>query len=495
MCDKPNIVYFVADQMRADSLAHLGNPASVTPNLDRIVNEGVSFENAYCQNPVCVPSRCSFLTGLYPHTTGHRTMHFLQNEDEPNFLRTMKNIGYEVIWIGRNDIVPGNRSKEPYCDEYYDGIHTEDTKSVVHDKPWTSGFKVKEDVDTSVPGYYSHYVGKISEEQARKPGVGGNDWQCVKSALEYIERKAKQPDSKPFFLYITLTFPHPPYGCEEPWYSMIDRSKVPDPRPSALELDKPSMLKGIATKQNLKIWGEDNMRNLRATYLGMVARFDHQFGMLRDKLKECGFYDDSSIFVFSDHGDYTGDYGIVEKVQNCFDNPVVNVPLLVKPAKQFAVKPRVSKALVELVDLCETVCDMCGVQTEYVQFGKSLLPTLAGNETHKDAVFSEGGRIHGETWAMEKGHKPASPYWPRLSTQESEGPEHTKAVMCRMGNIKYVYRLYEKDELYDLDKDPLELDNRVDDPQYADILTNMKLRMLQFMVETGDIVPDRKDIR
>ena len=64
-----------------------------------------------------------------------------------------------------------------------------------------------------------------------------------------------------------------------------------------------------------------------------------------------------------------------------------------------------------------------------------------------------------------------------------------------MGNIKYVYRLYEKDELYDLDKDPMELDNRVDDPQYADILTNMKLRMLQFMVETGDIVPDRKDIR
>ena len=82
-----NIVCFVADQMRSDALHIHHNEASITPNLDHIIDEGVSFENAYCQNPVCVPSRCSFLTGLYPHTLGHRTMHFLQNEDEPNILK------------------------------------------------------------------------------------------------------------------------------------------------------------------------------------------------------------------------------------------------------------------------------------------------------------------------------------------------------------------------------------------------------------------------
>ena len=128
MTKKPNIIYFVADQMRCDALAHMGNPASITPNLDAVLEDGVSFRNAYCQNPVCVPSRCSFLTGLYPHTTGHRTIHYLQNMDEPNFLRTMKNNGYEVIWIGRNDVVPGNYSKEDYCDAYYDGVHKEDRK-------------------------------------------------------------------------------------------------------------------------------------------------------------------------------------------------------------------------------------------------------------------------------------------------------------------------------------------------------------------------------
>ena len=136
MAKKPNILFFVADQMRADSLHHLGNEASITPNIDNILNDGVSFENAYCQNPVCVPSRCSFLTGLYPHTTGHRTMHFLQRENEPNVLKEMKNNGYEVIWIGRNDVVPGDKLKTAYCDEYYDGIHFTNTRDVTNDKPF-----------------------------------------------------------------------------------------------------------------------------------------------------------------------------------------------------------------------------------------------------------------------------------------------------------------------------------------------------------------------
>lgn len=492
MTKKPNIVYFVADQMRNDSLHHMGCVASQTPNLDALVEEGVSFENAYCQNPVCVPSRCSFLTGLYPHTTGHRTMHFLQNEDEPNFLRTMKNNGYEVVWVGRNDIVPGDRAKVDYCDFYFDGIHEEDMKENSKPMKWTGGH-VDDSIDTTVPGYYSHFMGRITEEQAH---ALGSDWRCLESALRYLEEKKQRNDDKPFFLYVTISFPHPPYGCEEPYYSRIDRNLIEPKRPAMTSLkDKPSMSQGICRNQNLEGWLEDNYNEMKAVYLGMVNRFDEQFGILKNKLQELDFYDDSSIFVFSDHGDYTGDYSIAEKVQNCFENPISNIPLLVKPAKQFACQPRISKALVELVDLCETVCDMTGVKTEYVQFGKSLLPTLAGNETHKDAVFCEGGRIHGETWAMERGHTPISPYYPRLSEQCKEGPEHTKATMIRMGNLKYIKRLYEKDELYDLDKDPQELNNIIDDINYKEALIDMKERMLTFYQETGDIVPNRRDKR
>ncbi len=501
MTRKPNIVYFLGDQMRADSLHHLGCEASQTPNFDALASEGVSFQNAYCQNPVCVPSRCSFLTGLYPHTTGHRTIHYMQNEGEPNFLKTMKDQGYEVIWIGRNDVIPANRSKADFCDRYYNGFMPDDAKDYLSKNmpkphPTSDGEPVPVH---SEPGYYSHFHGKMSYEEAHglKGGnpMAGGDWNCIDAALKYIEEKSKDPNSKPFFLYITLTFPHPPYTCEDPWYSAIDRSKCEPRRPSALTLNKPSMLKMIAERQNLKDWGDDHFREMRAVYLAMVSRLDHQFGMVVNKLKECNFYDNTSIFVFSDHGDYTGDYDIAEKVQNCFDNPVSNVPFIVKPAKQFACKPRISKALVELVDLTATVEEMCDVHTEYVNFGKSLLPALAGEETHRDAVFCEGGRIHGEYWAMERGHNQDSEYWPRLSAQCSEGSEHTKATMIRMGDLKYVMRLYEEDELYDLAKDPKELNNIIDDPAYADDIDKMKKRMLTWYMETCDIVPNRKDPR
>ncbi len=496
MSKKPNIVYFVADQLRNDALAHMGNPASITPNIDQLLEEGVSFEHAFCQNPICVPSRASFLTGLYPHTTGHRTIHYLQEEKEPNFLRTMKNNGYEVIWVGRNDIIPANRSKEEFCDEYYDGFHLEDMKNFTREKSSFSHEKSSTPpVDTSVPGYYSFYVGKLDDDIRASANVWNFDWKCLESALDYIERKAKSGNDKPFFLYITLQFPHPPYGCEDPWYSMIDRRALLPRRPSALTLDKPSMLKEIAQKQNLDAWGEENMTELRATYLAMVSRLDYQYGLLRDKLKEQGFYDDTNIFVFSDHGDYTTDYSIAEKVQNCFEDPITNVPLLIKPSSNFDCEPRKTKAMVELVDLTQTVCAMSGVETEYVNFGKSLLDVLAGNDYHRDVVFSEGGRIHGETWAMERGHGPESPYWPRLSTQCEEGPQHGKAVMLRSEKLKYVYRLYERDELYDLEKDPLELHNVIDDPLYQNDLLQFKARMLDWFVETGDIVPDRKDLR
>lgn len=490
---RPNILLFVADQMRCDSLSHMGNPASKTPNLDSLLEDGVSFANAYCQNPVCVPSRCSFLTGRYPHTTGHRTMHFLQDPQEPNILRTMKDQGYEVIWIGRNDVIPADRAKTEYCDEFYSGGDFENHRDDAGLK-FAPGPKIScerpECMDQD--DRYSFYIGKMDKEQAGSTF----DWNCVKSALDYLDRKKEKNDGRPFFLYITLSFPHPPYGCEEPWFSSIPREGLPPRRTDVEKLKgKPSMLRGIRSKQNLTGWSEEQYNELRAVYLGMVERFDHQFGMVKDKLKEHGFYDDTSIFVFSDHGDYTGDYGITEKVQNCFENPVSNVPLLIKPAARFPVKPGKSQALAELLDLPATFAHMAGFSLDYTQFGKSLLDAVAGAPVHKDAVFCEGGRIHGETQAMEGGHGPKSPYWPRLSTQCQEGPEHTKAAMVRMGQYKYVMRLYEQDEFYDLEKDPMELCNAVEEPEYQQQIQTMRMRLLRFYMETCDTVPNRKDPR
>lgn len=479
---RPNIVMLVADQMRADTLHHLGNPASQTPNLDRLAREGVSFADAYCQNPVCVPSRCSFMTGWYPHTKGHRTMHFLLERDDSNLLKEMTDDGYHVYWVGRNHFIPEDQTerKAECCEELFKGVT--DTDETIHGYCGKSIEDIRGDED-----YYSLMKGRMDPEKAKNT----LDPVLMEHVLGLIRGgKLKEP----FCIYIAIIFPHPPYECEEPWYSLIDRSKVLPARPKVDTLkDKPSMLHGIYEKANIKSYSEEKFREIRAVYLGMTARVDDQMGRLMSALKEEGYYDDTNIVFFADHGDYTGDYGITEKTQNTFENPLTNVPLIIKPARGIEVKPRVTHALTELIDIGATLSDLCGFPIRYHQFGKSLRKVLAGEEEHRDAVFCEGGRVHGETQAMESVRSEESIYWPRISTQCEEGPQHTKAVMVRMGQYKYVFRLYETDEFYDLENDPLECDNAVWRPEYQGQIMKMKERMLRFFVETRDFVPNRKD--
>ena len=232
----------------------------------------------------------------------------------------------------------------------------------------------------------------------------------------------------------------------------------------------------------------------------MCSRIDDQFGMILNALKKAGIYDDTAVFFFSDHGDFTGDYGLVEKTQNTFEDLLTRVPFVVKPPASVPVKARVSDALVELIDFPATVEAMTGIEPGHTHFGRSLLPLIAGEvDTHRDAVFCEGGQLHGEMQAGERttpnSRDPEGLYWPRVHLQALDGPEPTKAVMCRTAAHKYVRRLYEQDELYDLNADPQELHNRIGDPSLAAVLGELKEHMLSFFLDTGDVVPHELDSR
>lgn len=475
-----NLLFFVADQMRADALAHLGSPGAVTPNFDGLAADGVSYRFAYSQNPVCVPSRISFLTGLYPHTMGHRTMHFLLRPEDPMLLKTLKQSGYQVLWVGQNGVIPMGSDFSQYCDAYYPGAHPWSRES---SKVFEESFRGDADGDN----FYSFFAGERADDSR------DNDRDCVDHALAFLDSLPANPE-KPFAIFLALMYPHPPYGCEEPWYSLIDRDALLPRRPTPTDWSKkPSMMKGIYDRQQMQCWDEDRFREMKAVYYGMVSQLDSLYGEVAAKLREKQLYDDTTILMFSDHGDYTGDYGIAEKAQNMFHDCTCHVPLIVKPAAGVPCVPRVSNALVELADIPATVADLCGFQLDYTQFGCSLRDTLAGSESHRDTVFSEGGRIHGETQAMELGHQKESIYWPRLNTQACEGPEHTKAIMARDGRYKYICRLYEADELYDMECDPQELNNLAADATYAEIIVDMRERIFRWLWKTADFVPMKKD--
>ncbi len=494
----PHLVIFNPDQWRGDTLGHVGNPGAVTPNLDAFAaTDAVSFRNAFCQNPVCTPSRCSFMTGWYPHVAGHRTMHYMLHPEhgEPNLLKTLKDAGYFVWWGGKNDLVPGQDGYETYCDVRHQASAADFRRWGHTPRPglhgWTDWRGTPQD-DT----YYSFYAGKL--DTGSDSIYCDGDWATVLGAVDFLRA---YDGERPLCLFLALGYPHPPYGVEEPWYSRIDRQRVPPRLPTPADWGgKPSILAGIARNQKLQSWSEARWQELRATYYGMCARTDHQFGLVTDALRATGRYDDSAVFVFADHGDFTGDYGLVEKTQNTFEDCLTRVPFLIKPPAGVPVRPRVSDALVELVDFPATVEALTGIAPRHTHFGRSLLPVLAGeSDTHRDAVFCEGGRCHGERQCMElastDNQAPTGLYWPRLVLQAGEGPEHTKAVMCRTRDWKYVRRLYEADELYDLRADPGELRNRSADPACRDVLAALKDRLLTFFLETGDVVPREPDRR
>jgi arylsulfatase A-like enzyme len=484
MARRPHIVIFNPDHYRGDVLGHAGNPGAVTPNLDRLAREeAMSFTGAFCQNPVCVPSRCSFMSGWYPHVRGHRTMAHMMRPDEPVLLRTLKDAGYWVWWGGKNHLVSERFGFEEYCD----------VRFVPPTAPLTRAGRARSDW-RGRPGsdsYYSFFRGKTPLRKGEK-FFYDHDWACVQGAVDLIR---EAPSGRPLCLFLPLIFPHLPYCVEEPWFSMIDRRKIPPRIPTPENWDGlPPIMKGLHANYNMGAWNEKRWRELKAVYYGMCARIDHQVGMVVDALRSKGFWDDTLFLFFSDHGEYAGDHGLIDINQNTFHDSLTRVPFLVKPPAGVLRKPGVHRALVELVDMPATVEDLTGLSLGHQHFGRSLVPLLHGEaREHRDAVFCEGGRLPREFESMElevSAHlNPSGQYWPRLRLMRTDGNEFLKAVMCRTHDYKYVRRLGGADELYDLRKDPGERDNRIADPGLAGVLAELKDRTLTFFLETGDVVP------
>jgi arylsulfatase A-like enzyme len=479
MENRPNVLLFNPDQWRGDFMGHLGTPGAQTPTLDALARtDAVSFRNAFCQNPVCTPSRCSLMTGWYPHVRGHRSMHHMLSPDEPCLMRVMKDAGYDVWWAGKNDLISSDQPLDAYCSSRFS----------------PSG-KLRPDAHT-LPrdaGDYSFYAGRLPHDDPSTT-YRDFDWANIEGACGKIRTHDR---SKPFFINLSLLFPHAPYAAEEPYFSAIDRAAVSDavPEPGDLEL-RPLQLRRMLDTCGLRSRDRAFWRELRSTYLAMLMRVDRQLSHLIDALKSSGQYDNTLILFFSDHGDFTGDFGCVEKAQTTLYDCLTRVPLVVKPPATRSVRAGIRDQLVELVDIPATVYDLCGIDPGYTHFGKSIAPMFADDGvTHRDAVFCEAGRLENEEHAAEPAPSPQSHYYPRVRIEFEEWPAQGKATMCRTGRYKYIRRAFEVDELYDLQQDPSELHNRIHDPALADTLLHLKERMLDWYQMTSDVVPHARGLR
>lgn len=491
MAKRPNIVLFNPDSYRGDVLGHQSNAGALTPNLDALVaSDGVSYSNAFAQNPVCTPSRCSFMTGWYPHVHGHRSMKNMLKEHEPNLLTVLRNEGYHVWWGGKNDLV---RVKKPedylqYCDvkfqpqgKYLDQMAYKKAPALAEDDPRQGIF----------------YQGILTRD-----GDGAQHWDkdeaCVLGAVDMIQN---YENDQPFVCYLPISKPHPAYYAEEDFYNAINVDDLPPriPMPDD-EANLPEVLDALRREYGSEDITEEMWQDVKRIYYAMCAKVDDLFGKVVEALKEKGVYDETWILFFSDHGDFAGDYSLPEKTHSTLQDCLVQVPFVVKPPAEVLVKNGNREHLAELLDITATLYDFLDIDPGYAHQGISLRESLAGDETPlRDAVFAEVGARKGEEAFVNRDVEKMDPdsFYARQS--RAAMPSHeagSHAVMCRTLKYKYVRRFYTGDhELFDLEVDSGETCNVRGRVGYADVEREMEARLLDFFMHTSDVLPFEQDSR
>jgi arylsulfatase A-like enzyme len=234
-----------------------------------------------------------------------------------------------------------------------------------------------------------------------------------------------------------------------------------------------------------EIWAE-----VSATYHGMIARLDDQFGRIVKKLDSSGLWDKTITMLFTDHGEYLGDHGLIEKWPSGLSETLVRDPLMIGGGG--LPSGLVRNSMTEMVDLVPTILQLCGIDETFPHNGKSLLPTILEDKPHRQFAFSEGGFLLSEEPLLERA---SFPYDLKAKLQHEDTRLVGKAISMRDQHWTYIYRLYEPAELYDRSADPLELHNLAADPRFVHQARFMESQMFRWMVETSDLLPYSKDGR
>ncbi len=469
---RPNFVFFTSDQQRADSVGAFGNALAHTPHIDALAARGTRCTRAYSQHSACAQSRVSMLTGWYPHVAGHRTLDNLLTPEEPNLLATLRASGYHVAWAGiRGDtFAPGVTAAST---DFFGYIvkPSLDAVAASHRERFPPGHPMR----------HAHYLGRLDESNG--PDF---DEAAVQTAIALLAAGLPEP----FLLYITLFAPHPPFAVAEPWFSLHDRAGMPEPVQSSF--GKARFMAALRERSELDRLGRDDWAEIAATYYGMVSRVDDQLGRVLAALDAGGVGERTVTCFFTDHGEYLGEFGLIEKWPSGLDDCLVRNPLVF--AGPGIRGGQVYDGLVEMVDLLPTVCELADAEVGHVHFGRSLVPALAGRtKQHRDAAFSEGGfRVDEEAQNELLADYP----YDVKTTLLHEQPELVgRAVAIRTNDWTYVYRTLEDDELYDRATDPAETTNIARDPRFADTTRDLRDRILSWLVETSDVVPRTRDPR
>jgi choline-sulfatase len=284
---------------------------------------------------------------------------------------------------------------------------------------------------------------------------------------------------------------------------MYSPDDLPPLRPPAEE-GKPSFYRRIRETRALDKTSDDTFRKLNAVYLGTITLIDELIGRVLDGLERLGLAETTTVLVYSDHGEWAGDYGLVEKWSSGLDDPLTRVPFVIRTPGGTA--GHVVRHPVEMFDQMATILELAGIRPRHTHFARSLVRQLHGAAGDPDrAAFAEGGKGMHEPHVFEAdptdpdwhdGRDKGNIYYPKLALQHDDPMTDTRAAMIRTSTHKLVRRAETGEhELYDLVADPLEMHNRYGDREYADAQRELETRMLDWYVRTSDVTPFDADPR
>ncbi|MEM6473347.1 MAG: sulfatase [Planctomycetota bacterium] len=438
--DQPNIILMIADDMNWNDSGAYGHPAIRTPNIDRLAREGLLFRHAYLTTNSCSPSRASIITGRYPHNTGAEQLHWPLPKQTKTFVGELRKLGYHTAAAGK----------------WHMGDEIRDDFDVILDAS-TAGFVLPSGEDGSPPKMI-----------ATKPS-GCEDW---------IEALNRRSPSKPFFLWLAALDPHREY----------EDGAIDVPHKTSDIIVPPHLPDTPEVREDLRLYYDE------------IGRLDEYVGKVMGALEEQGIADDTVIIFISDNG-----RPFPRDKTSLYDGGIRTPWIIRWPQKIKA--GQTTNSLVSSVDLAPTILKLGGGDPSAIPHeGLSFLRVLEDSAaTHREFAFAE------DHWHDYEDHARAvmttqfklirndypdlpatpsadagrSPTWQTMLRLQSEGMLTPAQQNCFLAPRP-------EWELYDLNRDPAELVNRIDDPAYSATKEKLKLALESWSKKTKDYLPSRR---
>ncbi|MEM9351207.1 MAG: alkaline phosphatase family protein [Pseudomonadota bacterium] len=472
-----NVLWIMADQLRWDYISCYGATHIETPNIDRLAAQGVRFNKAYVQSPICGPSRMSFYTGRYVRSHGATWNGFPLRVGEPTMGDHLREIGVSSTLVGKTHMTPdiegmarlgidpeslaGKRAREGGFDVFvrddgtnaatYKNRHAEDYEAYLRshgmggDTPW------EEWANTGLGQNGEKRSGWLLDAAplpARVPKEHSETAWLTTRGIEFIEAQGDAP----WLCHLSYIKPHWPYIAPAPYHAMYSADDVPPVNRRGGEHRHP-LMQAWENTRICKSFARDLVRDTVApAYMGLIKELDDNLGRLFDYLQESGRMADTMVVFCSDHGDNMGDHWLGEK--DLFYDCSARIPLIVYDPRSAADGTRGTHTdeLIEGIDLAPTFQDFFGGPTKpHIYEGRSLGPLLHDTDTvWRDHCISE------YDYATRDARRPVG-----------VSQEDARLVMVFDGRWKYIHVETMRPLLFDLENDPEELHDLGDDPKYA----------------------------